>query len=484
MRKAAGRELGVLVGLAALVCLSMFLSLAMAPAGTAQENTAQENTFALLAPENGFQTTGNVLSLDWASIRGERPGLHFDGEDDFVRVHSSPDLNVAENNRITITMLAEFTGWVPTATVGVPIDKRTESGTGCANYNWEFNSHSMWYRLGDNTLGSMASVMVPNTLNQLNLYGMTLDGANLVGYLNGDAMSNNGAIGLVPGNDNVDLRIGSMIANPLGPAGQEGSGGHWSQGTIYEVRIYNRPLSPTEMMDLYNGLPVDNTGLMGWWKFDEQSGQVVHDYSGRNNNGTLGLNDNVETYDPAWTGGNFNHYEVWLDGVNVENVAESKSQTPTLADGVHEWYVVAVNNEGNGVRSENTFTFEIGHPEFQVSNLLVTPENIQPGENVTLSVTVTNVGNMGGDNTVRFVIENTPITKSVTLAPGASETVSVIITKQETGTYNVSVGGLSGSFRVVAVSGEGLPVWSIAVVVVIIVIAAVGGFWVRKGKKT
>ncbi len=69
-------------------------------------------------------------------------------------------------------------------------------------------------------------------------------------------------------------------------------------GTIDDVRIYNRALSPQEVADLYNlGTATHNgsqntaltTGLVGLWSFDgpDVSGTTAYDRSGQGNNGTL-----------------------------------------------------------------------------------------------------------------------------------------------------------------------------------------------------
>jgi hypothetical protein len=78
-----------------------------------------------------------------------------------------------------------------------------------------------------------------------------------------------------------------------------GSGDEFD-GTIDDVRIYNRVLSQSEINQLYNidsggkvgaslvGPAGLNTGLMGWWTFDGNTMTTnIGDSSGRGNNGTL-----------------------------------------------------------------------------------------------------------------------------------------------------------------------------------------------------
>jgi len=53
------------------------------------------------------------------------------------------------------------------------------------------------------------------------------------------------------------------------------------------------------------------------------------------------------------------HYEIWIDGEKVDNVAGTEYTTPELSAGSHEWYVVAVNGMGLKTHSTSTYTFNI-----------------------------------------------------------------------------------------------------------------------------
>lgn len=86
--------------------------------------------------------------------------------------------------------------------------------------------------------------------------------------------------------------------------------------------------------------------------------------------------------------------------------------------------------------------------EFRVSNLVISHEEVNPGQVVTISCWVTNTGSKTGSYTVQlrgdFMDEQT-----VSLQPGESMTVSFEVTPSVAKTYQVSVDGLSGSFRAV-----------------------------------
>jgi chitodextrinase len=86
--------------------------------------------------------------------------------------------------------------------------------------------------------------------------------------------------------------------------------------------------------------------------------------------------------------------------------------------------------------------------EFTVSNLSITPTEIELGEGVTISVLVTNVGEETGARTVTLSVEGEPITFEVTLEGGESEELEFEFFPVSEGTYVVEVDDLVGGFTV------------------------------------
>jgi len=87
--------------------------------------------------------------------------------------------------------------------------------------------------------------------------------------------------------------------------------------------------------------------------------------------------------------------------------------------------------------------------EFKVSDLVISPAEVNPGQPVTISCTVTNIGAEAGDYTVKmggdFVAEQV-----VELTPSESKVVSFEAIPHEARTYQVSVNGLAGNFVSIA----------------------------------
>jgi len=86
---------------------------------------------------------------------------------------------------------------------------------------------------------------------------------------------------------------------------------------------------------------------------------------------------------------------------------------------------------------------------FAVSNLSIQPTDIQPKEVVTITAMVTNTGGTEGSHTVVLNINGVKEDeKSVTLGAGQSQEVSFSVSRDKSGSYAVTVDGLSGSFNV------------------------------------
>ncbi len=71
-------------------------------------------------------------------------------------------------------------------------------------------------------------------------------------------------------------------------------------GLIDEVRIYNRALSAEEIRYHYN-----RGGPVGYWKFDEGTGQTAFDTTDNNNDGQLGSTTAADAADPTWSAGKY-----------------------------------------------------------------------------------------------------------------------------------------------------------------------------------
>ncbi len=90
---------------------------------------------------------------------------------------------------------------------------------------------------------------------------------------------------------------------------------------------------------------------------------------------------------------------------------------------------------------------------FTISNLSISPTEINTGERITISILATNNGDLDGNYKVIFKIDNITVeTVDVPLASGDIKQVDFAAkTDYAPGTYSVNVNGLSGTFTVKAV---------------------------------
>ncbi len=90
--------------------------------------------------------------------------------------------------------------------------------------------------------------------------------------------------------------------------------------------------------------------------------------------------------------------------------------------------------------------------KFTVTHLTIAPEEVYTGEGVTVTVLVTNVGELAGTHQVTLKIDDlVEATEEVALDGGASREVSFSVTRELAASYAVNLAGLTGAFVVKAV---------------------------------
>jgi hypothetical protein len=116
---------------------------------------------------------------------------------------------------------------------------------------------------------------------------------------------------------------------------------------------------------------------------------------------------------------------------------------------------------------------------FTVSSLNISPTEAEIGETVTISVLVTNTGELEGSYSLNLTVNRTVVeTREITMA-GDSQEVAFSTYGDEVGIYSVAVNGLEGSFTVLEppLLPIGLPkavIWVIlGLAIAVLVIAAV-----------
>lgn len=88
---------------------------------------------------------------------------------------------------------------------------------------------------------------------------------------------------------------------------------------------------------------------------------------------------------------------------------------------------------------------------FEVTDLVISPSQVNEGEPTNISVTVKNTGDAQGSHSLELKINGTvEATEEVTLDAGASETVTFTVTKDTLGEYSIEIADLKGLLTVTA----------------------------------
>lgn len=224
-----------------------------------------------------YNSTGTLTSgPTWTNGKNGK-AIFFDGVDDYVDIGNTSA--VAPPNAITIT------AWVKATTTTVTQDIIDDDNNGTIGYFLRITSSGKLF-------GRINSVTVTgNTTIQANVWNhvaLVYDGANVYVYLNGISDATPAA------------RTGTITYSGSSKnIGKRPAGGALFNGTIDEVRMYDRGLSSSEIYNLYLGSKAGvvgkskperlNNGLIGYWTFDGNkiAGVTAYDSSTSGNNGTM-----------------------------------------------------------------------------------------------------------------------------------------------------------------------------------------------------
>ena len=220
-----------------------------------------------------YDTTVTVGAVNDAPVAADdRAGLTFDGVDDFVDMGSGVVYKVTN----TMTMEAWINREPSTQTTQIIINKEGEYEVGLdsdGSLKWAFANTNPGWAWHDT--GVVISV---NTWTHI---AVTYDNGTITSYVNGVAVetfAGSGTIGDVyPTKES--LRVGGRENNPAN---------QYFTGQISEAQVWNVARTAGEIAgDLNGALAGSETGLLGYWKFNENTGTTADNLTA-NSDGTLG----------------------------------------------------------------------------------------------------------------------------------------------------------------------------------------------------
>jgi dextranase len=278
--------------------------------------TFDEGSGTVAYDSSGNSNTGTVVNLGsnpitWDSgvIRG---ALYCDGQTE-VTVPNSASLNPVNGVSIAGWVDADYWG------SGSYVPRIVEKGASDNQYALLSTSSGQLEFLLSGVSNGTLVVNAPANSSWHHLAG-TYDGTVMRFYVDGQQVAQQPASG--PPSVTTDaLAVGIKPGgNPLTAF----------SGSIDDLRIYGRALSPAEVTQLF---AMSATNLLAYWTFDEGSGSIAYDSSGYNNTGTV---VNLGGNPIEWTSGVIDG-ALYFDGQKEMTVSNSAYLNPVMAISIAGW---------------------------------------------------------------------------------------------------------------------------------------------------
>ncbi len=220
--------------------------------------------------------------------------LSFDGESTYVTIPADVGQSLAAND---FTLEAHITGLEDANGTGSILSNRTSTNSG-----FQFFIHPTW----GGSQHKMLSLRY-NSINWLLIDNGDFDAALLDGDCHHVAVTqSNGLISFYVDGSLIGTKGGGTTPNLNMDTGAPiliGNDGHSNDafnGTIDNVRIWNVVRTESEILEgIENGVDPNEDGLLGYWGMTEGSGQVISDYTNKND-AVLGNQSEEDDNDPAW----------------------------------------------------------------------------------------------------------------------------------------------------------------------------------------
>lgn len=300
-----------------------------------------EKTGTTISDSSGNGATSDAFTGNTAWARGKYGyGLGFDGNNDVVTIPetTATDIGLAGDS-YTVSAWFKTTSTFSSAR-GSLVAKN--DGSGAFPFDLYISTNSPGFQIFDY-----------NTWPEIEDWSMNVsDGVwhNIVGVR--DTVTDKIYVyvdGVLHGST-ADTTTATMQNNDkvsIGNASTSYTGQDFN-GSVDEVRIYNRALSANEIYDLYRYAP----GPVGWWRFDEGlwngTASEVKDGSGYGNNGvaTCSYGCSGGELPPVTQEGKYGKAGLFNGNSNIVDVGNNTSMNPGLASFTLEmWTKTSVNTE-------------------------------------------------------------------------------------------------------------------------------------------
>jgi parallel beta-helix repeat protein len=213
------------------------------------------------------------------SVRAQNSySLDFDGGGDYVEI-------IDESAMIANTDQMTLSGWVyprgPNADSWTQFDGffGFRNNNDADFYLLQLGAYKVEGRLrvsggGEFTIITAENSIISETWHHL---ALTYNGSNIILYIDGIEAGSTEASGQIT-NESVPLKIGSLAFDNTN---------FDLDGQVDEVSLWNLALTEQEIQNYMYAEPTGEEGLLGYWNFNEGSGETANDASGNENHGSI-----------------------------------------------------------------------------------------------------------------------------------------------------------------------------------------------------
>ncbi|MFZ1618526.1 MAG: LamG domain-containing protein [Flavobacteriales bacterium] len=281
-----------------------------------------ENTGTSAADASTNGNTGTLTNGPTWTTGQIGSAVTFDGTNDYIEIGSG--IRVDNSDRGTIS------AWINPGTVsGGELSFFGYGGSALANagrLRAYMSTSGDTLSIEQKSNGETSDILQATTALTVGAwYHLTIvsDGTAYAMYINGKPQALTITSGSNTGDWFADTTVTAPPKSVIGAAYQNGGLSTHFQGSLDEVRIYNRALSADEVSQLYRlTAPTGtDTSLKGYWSFNGQdmSGTTAYDRSGAGNTGTL-TNGPTQTIGKLGQGLSFDGTDDYVDVGDMSSI--------------------------------------------------------------------------------------------------------------------------------------------------------------------